>query len=190
VLEQFAAGTIHPLPQIESLVTRAPKLKKEMGAIDWTRPAAEIDCHIRAMQPWPKAFTFLHSPGKPPQRLLVLAVRPVPDVLPQKQPGAPVGVDREQLVVQAGDGAVEILQIQPEGKRPMSAADFRRGRLMIASDPKAPLVSFSRPAWGRASTRGASPAAKHNVQTAAPRFRQKGDCEYSMNSITAPSRDR
>ncbi len=134
VIEHFAAGTIEPLPQTESLVTRAPKLKKPMGAIDWSRSAAEIDCHIRAMQPWPKAFTFLHSPGRPPQRLLVLAVRPVPEAPQQGIPGTPLSVDQQQLVIQAGHGAVEILQIQPEGKRPMSAADFRRGRTFTPDD--------------------------------------------------------
>jgi methionyl-tRNA formyltransferase len=134
VIEQFAAGAVHPLLQTEALVTRAPKLKKQMGAIDWTASAAHIDCHIRAMQPWPNPYTFLHSAGKPPQRLLILAVRPLPDAPIQAAPGTPLGTDRQHLVVQAGTGAVEILQIQPEGKRSMTAADFLRGRQVDSAD--------------------------------------------------------
>jgi methionyl-tRNA formyltransferase len=86
------------------------------------------------MQPWPNPYTFLHSAGKPPQRLLILAVRPVPEAPLEAGPGTPLGTDRQRLVVQAGAGAVEILQIQPEGKRSMPAADFLRGRQLGSAD--------------------------------------------------------
>ncbi|MGE5193044.1 MAG: methionyl-tRNA formyltransferase, partial [Deltaproteobacteria bacterium] len=134
VIEKFAAGTLDPLPQTESLVTRAPKLTKQMGAIDWSRSAWQVDCQIRAMQPWPNPYTFLHSPGKPPQRLLILAVRPVGDAPGTAAPGTLMNPDRERLLVQTGQGVVEILQIQPEGKRPMTAADFLRGRRLTSDD--------------------------------------------------------
>jgi len=134
VVEQFAMGEVHPLPQTEALVTRAPKLKKSMGEIDWAKSAAQVDWQIRAMQPWPNAFTFLHSAGKPPQRLLVLAVKPLPDDDRRATPGTPVEVDKERLVVQTGAGCVEVLRIQPEGKRPMSVAEFLRGRQIAKDD--------------------------------------------------------
>jgi methionyl-tRNA formyltransferase len=134
VIEQFASGTLRPLAQPESLVTRAPKLKKQMGEIDWTKTAREVDCHIRAMQPWPNPYTFLHSPERPPQRLLVLAVRAAEATQSGAQPGTPIEVEKERLVVQTGAGAVEIIQIQPEGKRPMTAADFLRGRRITSAD--------------------------------------------------------
>ena len=129
VIEQIANGQIKPLVQTEELVTRAPKLKKTMGAIDWTKSAQEIDWHIRAMQPWPNPSTFLHSPGKPPQRVLILAVRPMLDE-PTKglSPGTPVLAEKERLIVAARSGCVEITTIQPEGKRPMPIAEFLRGR--------------------------------------------------------------
>ncbi len=122
-------------------MTRAPKLKKQMGAIDWTKSAALVDCQIRAMQPWPNPFTYLHSPGRPPQRLLILAVRPAGEIAPPTPPGSLVIPDRERLLVQTGAGALEVLQIQPEGKRPMSAAAFLRGRKLGGDDcfgPEAP----------------------------------------------------
>jgi methionyl-tRNA formyltransferase len=135
VIGQFASGSLCPLPQDDALVTRAPKIKKPMGEIDWKRRADQIDCHVRAMQPWPNPFTFLHSPGKPPQRLLVLAVKPVPEIsAADAAPGTPISPDKSRLIVQSGNGAVEILEIQPEGKRRMSATDFLRGRAVGAGD--------------------------------------------------------
>ncbi len=134
VVEQFAAGSIRPLPQTETLVTRAPKLTKQMGAIDWTRSAEQVDFQIRAMQPWPNPYTYLHSPGRAPQRLLVLAGRPAGELLPDALPGTLCTPDRDRLLVQTGHGALEVLRIQPEGKRPMSAADFLRGRKLASDD--------------------------------------------------------
>jgi methionyl-tRNA formyltransferase len=134
VIDQFAAGTLRPLPQTEMLVTRAPKLKKQMGAIDWTKSAHQVDCQIRAMQPWPNPFTYLHSQGRPPQRLLILAVQPAGEIPKHVATGTLVIPDRDRLLVQTGQGALEILQIQPEGKRPMTAADFLRGRKLAADD--------------------------------------------------------
>ncbi len=141
VIEQFAAGALHALAQPETLVTRAPKLKKQMGEIDWTNSAREVDCQIRAMQPWPNPYTFLRSPGKPPQRLLVLSVRPIETSQSDAAPGTPIAVDKNRLVVQTGAGAVEIAQIQPEGKRPMSAADFLRGRTITSADRFGPEMT-------------------------------------------------
>jgi methionyl-tRNA formyltransferase len=134
VIERFATGTVQALPQSETEVTRAPKLKKPMAAIDWTRSAAQIDCHVRAMQPWPNPFTYLHSPGKKPQRVLITAVRPLAELRHEGQPGKFISDDRNRIMVQAGVGAVEVLQIQPEGKQAMTAADFLRGRRISPDD--------------------------------------------------------
>jgi methionyl-tRNA formyltransferase len=135
VVDQIAVGHLQPLLQTEGLVTRAPKLKKTMGAIDWSRSATQIDCQVRAMQPWPNPYTYLHTPGKPALRVLILAVRPLMDRAPTGMPpGTPVAVDKQQLVVEAGQGAVELLKIQPDGKRPMTAAEFLRGRPVTAND--------------------------------------------------------
>jgi methionyl-tRNA formyltransferase len=135
VIQQIAEGRVQPLPQTEAQVTRAPKLKKTMGAIDWTRSAAQIDCQIRAMQPWPNPYTYLHTAGKPPLRVLILAVRPLTvRVSAGVPPGTPVLIDKQQLVVEAGQGAVDILKIQPDGKRPMTVAEFLRGRAVTGDD--------------------------------------------------------
>lgn len=74
VLDQTQHGATTPQPQETVGVTRARKLKKEQGHIDWSQTMRQIDCHIRAMQPWPMPDTFLHIAGKPSQRLLVLQI--------------------------------------------------------------------------------------------------------------------
>ncbi|HEY2252351.1 MAG TPA: methionyl-tRNA formyltransferase, partial [Planctomycetaceae bacterium] len=141
VIEEIWTGTADPAPQSEALATRAPKLKKQMGDIDWTKSAAQIDWQVRAMQPWPNPYTFLHSAGKPPQRLLVPAVRPLAESDGTSAPGTPTTIDKDRLVVRAGQGAVEVLQIQPEGKRPMSIAEFLRGRSVTPHDHFGPEIS-------------------------------------------------
>lgn len=134
VIEKLSCGTAVPLIQSETLATRAPKLKKQMGAVDWTKSAAQIDWQIRAMQPWPSPYTFLHTAGKPLQRLLVVAVRPLAESPGVAPPGTPLIIEKDRLVVQAGEGVVEVLRIQPEGKRPMTIAEFLRGRVVTPND--------------------------------------------------------
>ncbi len=79
VIEQIAAGTSKGVPQDKTKATKAPKLTKEHGLIDWTRSASEICNQIRAMQPWPTAYTFLQRPDEPPLRLLLFKAAPHPD---------------------------------------------------------------------------------------------------------------
>ena len=68
-----AGGPVEGVKQDPALVTKAPKIKKEFGLIDWTKPADYIERFVRAMQPWPTAYTFLHRPGKEPMRVIVHA---------------------------------------------------------------------------------------------------------------------
>ena len=126
VLDQLAAGTAVKSEQDPQLVTRARKLTKAMGEIDWTRPAVEIDRHVRGMQPWPNPSTFLHCAGRPPARVLILGVRGS-DERSTAAPGTVLRADKGGLVVQTGDGALEVERIQPEGKRPMLAQEYLRG---------------------------------------------------------------
>ena len=134
VLDELASGTTHGIPQDPALVTRAPKLKKSAGWIDWAQTGFQIDRQVRAMQPWPMPATDLLRPNKPPQRLLILQIRELPaeeiasrglaaGVTPgQIRPGR-----KAELLVASGNGAVEIVRLQPTGKRPMLAAEFLRG---------------------------------------------------------------
>jgi methionyl-tRNA formyltransferase len=132
VIEQIAAGTSRGVPQDRSQVTKAPKLTKEHGLIDWTRPARGVCNQIRAMQPWPTPYTFLRGPNEAPLRLIVFRAAVVPDSTVGLD-GPRAGMVRlvpgaARLYVETGAGdQVEIFELQPAGKRRMAAADFLRG---------------------------------------------------------------
>src|SRR5205823_13038565 len=103
---------------------------KEHGLIDWTRPAAAICNQVRAMQPWPTAYTFLHQPNKSPLRLIMQKARVTTDAPGgSSEPGRLASDARlSRLFVRAGQvGWVEVIELQPAGKRCMAAAEFLRG---------------------------------------------------------------
>jgi methionyl-tRNA formyltransferase len=132
VVRRIDAGTVQGRKQDAAQVTKAPKLKKENGVIDWTRPAAAVCNQVRAMQPWPTAYTWWHRQGQAPLRLIVNRAR-VGERLADEtgQPGTilPPPSDLTRLRVMAGENTVvAVEELQPEGKRRMPAADFLRGR--------------------------------------------------------------
>jgi methionyl-tRNA formyltransferase len=125
VLRQLAEGRAQVRPQDRAQVSRAPKLRKEDGRIDWSRPAAAIHNKVRAMQPWPLAETFWHAPGAAtPLRLIVHQTAVVEGT---GAPGRLAARDAGRLVVFAGSGAVELRVVQVPGKRPMPVEEFLRG---------------------------------------------------------------
>lgn len=130
VVERIATGEpLMGVKQDKSQVTKAPKLTKEHGLIDWSRDAAAVCNHIRAMQPWPTAYTYLHREGQAPLRLIVLKAR----VAPGEQAAAgTVRTDAalKQMFVACGQGAVEVVELQPAGKRRMAATEFLRGNVL------------------------------------------------------------
>ncbi len=138
-VQRMMQGPLSGVKQDPNLVTKAPKLKKEMGLIAWSRPAGEVWNQIRAMQPWPTAYTFLHSGGHKPLRLIVNDATPAPF----RDAAGPCGslqsaINEEGdavLVVSAGEGTfVRILELQPAGKRRMTADEFLRGHPVQPGD--------------------------------------------------------
>jgi methionyl-tRNA formyltransferase len=140
VIGQLESGTTRPLPQDRRQVTKAPRMPKQMGEVDWSQPSARIACHIRAMQPWPKPYTFLHQSGRDPLRTLILDVEPVdlPESARPTSPGDVAVVSDDDLLVRTGDGAVAIREIQPAGKRAMPVADFLHGHAVHLGDQFGP----------------------------------------------------
>jgi methionyl-tRNA formyltransferase len=107
-------------------VSKAPRLNKSEGLIDWSRTVREVDCHVRGMQPWPTAFTFLKpDTTKPPMRLAIKQVSPA--TVDKGDAVAGQIVDGPGLLVATGDGVLEIKRLQPAGKREMDAEEFLRG---------------------------------------------------------------
>ena len=114
-------------PQNADEVTKAPRLKKSDGRIDWAVSAREISHRVRALQPWPGTFTNLLRTNKPPMRIIIREIAIIDEN--EQEPAAPgtAQLVDSKLIVQCGQGAISISQIQPAGKREMTADEFTRG---------------------------------------------------------------
>jgi methionyl-tRNA formyltransferase len=118
-LRRLAEGMISAAPQKKDEATLAPILKKEDGRIDFSRSAQEIHNRFRGFQPWPGAFTTFRGKG-----LNITAMKTASEDIPQGQ----LLVKSNQLFAGCGNNsAIELLEIQPEGKKRMPAGDFVRG---------------------------------------------------------------
>ena len=121
-IEKLEDGTLVHTPQ-EGETCYAGMLKKEMGLIDWREPAEAIERRVRGLLPWPGTYTFREG-----KKLIIGAAKAVPqDIPPNLIPGAVLKADKSGLLVQTGEGALRILQIQPEGKKMMDAKAFLNG---------------------------------------------------------------
>jgi methionyl-tRNA formyltransferase len=140
-IDRLEGGPIEVIPQDAVLASKAPRLKKTDGQIDWSRSAAAIKNQIRAMEPWPKTYTFWHRTDSPPLRLILGPASVVEDLwcgrpactradetpAPQPAPGTILEAAGSRLVIAAGRDALMPTSIQPAGKRPMSIDEFLRG---------------------------------------------------------------
>ena len=121
-LRGLAGGTIIPRPQIEREATLAPILTKEDGRIDFRRTAEQIANRQRGFQPWPGAYTSFRGKNL---TLAALRLRAAGEVA--LGPGA-ISVAGDSLLAGCGQqSTLEILELQPEGKRRMSAREFING---------------------------------------------------------------
>ncbi|MGD1278466.1 MAG: methionyl-tRNA formyltransferase [Tepidisphaeraceae bacterium] len=125
VMGDLEAARAVETPQDDSVATTAPKLNRKSATIDWSARAAQIARKIRGLYPWPGcAVRVLDASGNEQGRLTLVRARPAAGEGSRWRPG-------EILVsghVCAGEGnAVQILEVQPQGKRAMPLADYRRG---------------------------------------------------------------
>ena len=121
-LRGLEAGSIQPRPQDHSRATLAPLLKKEDGRIDFARTATEIANRLRGFLPWPGAFTTFRS-----KQLSVTAATPVASAASAPDPGT-LAVEGERLLAGCGDATtLQLLELQPEGRKRMPARDFLHG---------------------------------------------------------------
>jgi methionyl-tRNA formyltransferase len=140
VVERNAAGEqVQGTKQDKALATKAPKLTRENGIIDWARPGDRVCCQVRAMHPWPTAYTFWHRAGQQPLRLIVHRATSRP-ASPEEQgkPGDILPASATLNVVAAERTVVEVHELQPAGKKRMPAADFLRGRRPLPGDRLGP----------------------------------------------------
>jgi methionyl-tRNA formyltransferase len=115
-------GSITATPQSEVGVTYARKIEKDEARVDWTRPAAELDCHIRGLTPFPGAF-FEVVRGETKTRVKILRAVPI---TAKGAPGEVVSLE-DGITIACGEGALRIAELQRAGKGPMKADDFLRG---------------------------------------------------------------
>jgi methionyl-tRNA formyltransferase len=133
-LDAFEAGTFRETPQDERLATRAPKLGKGAGAIDWSTSPEALTNFVRALNPWPGAFSFLEARDARRERTVFLRVKPAASPCGGLAPGAVAEVRKDGFSVRAGSGAVEVLEIQREGKAPLPARAYLQGRALRPGD--------------------------------------------------------
>ena len=121
-VDRLARGPVEETPQDEAAATYAPRLRKDEGLVDWSRPARAIHNQVRGLHPWPHAFTY------GPSGRLIIHRTAVGAKAPEQTPGTIVSANPSiGLTVATGDGLLEILELQAEGGRVLPARDFLVG---------------------------------------------------------------
>ncbi|MGV6802221.1 MAG: methionyl-tRNA formyltransferase [bacterium] len=125
-LSALARGGLVATPQTEQGVVYAHKITPPEARIEWQRSAAEIDCHIRGLSPFPGAWSLLADENDKEIRVKILLSRLVPLDGSTGKVGDII-IENEKLYVQAGEGRVQILRLQLAGKKAQSTEDYLRG---------------------------------------------------------------
>jgi methionyl-tRNA formyltransferase len=120
-VDALADGAATSVPQDDAAATYAHRLAKSDGAVDWSQPAVRVHNLVRGLHPWPHAFTHLGQ-----TRVILLRSEPLPDTV-DAPPGAIVHAGGDDLRVATGAGILRVLEMQVEGRRPMSPRDFLAG---------------------------------------------------------------
>ena len=121
-LKQLAEGRANPQVQDESLVTHAEKLSKEEARIDWSLSATQLERCIRAFNPWP--MSWLEIDGQP-VKVWQASVIETPTLA---EPGTILDATKQGIQVATGNGVLNLLSLQPAGKKAMSAQDLLNSR--------------------------------------------------------------
>ena len=136
-VEAIATGKIEAVPQDVTRQSRyARRLEKNDGLIDWSRSGRMICAQVRAMQPWPTAYTFFHGRElQEPVRVLIRRIREGPTADGPEAPGTVVRGEAKTISVQTGEStSVWVDEVQPAGKRSMTAVEFKNGYRVAAGD--------------------------------------------------------
>ena len=142
-VRHLEAGDLQPIPQDKishATPTAAPKIFKEDCRINWQSPSATIHNHVRGLSPYPAAWSelWLHPESATPDSIVKIMQTRLTDVSADLAPGQ-LAIIGKKAFAGTGDGIIELIQVQPAGKRPMNASDFLRG-LRIGQDGRNPLL--------------------------------------------------
>jgi methionyl-tRNA formyltransferase len=132
-LDRFVDPGVEERPQDDGAATYAPRLSKDEGWIDWSQSARDVHNRVRGLHPWPHAFSLMN------ERRVILLRSSVSARSYQADPGTVVVAQGDDLTVATGAGAVNLLELQLEGRRPMGAREFMSGH------PPVPGQRFSGP---------------------------------------------
>jgi methionyl-tRNA formyltransferase len=130
VVNDIARDRAHETAQDDAAATYAHRLTKDDGAIDWSWPAVRVHNLIRGLHPWPHAFGFVRGTR------LILRRSTIESADPKQpaQPGTILEAEGDRLIIATGDGPLRVIEIQAEGKRPMSVRDFLAGHPQTPGD--------------------------------------------------------
>jgi methionyl-tRNA formyltransferase len=119
-LPLIEAGKIIPVPQNHEEATHAAKLSKQLGEMDFTKPAVVLERLVRGLNSWPSAYTTFRG-----KQLKIWEAEVVHEL--SGEPGTVIAVDKQSVTIATGEGALKILELQIEGKKRMACKDFLLG---------------------------------------------------------------
>ncbi len=125
-LDLLEQKKLQPTPQDHDKATKAPPLKKEQGQIDWSKPAQELHCLIRGLDPWPSAYSYLN--GKRFRLFSPEVVHKTTDAAA----GSIILADSRGLLIATGENSLLVKELQPEGKKRLSVESFLCGHKLEA----------------------------------------------------------
>lgn len=126
-IDQLEDGSAVRIPQCEEESTYAPKLEKTMGNIDWTMDADRIERLVRGLNSWPGTFTKIHGKTVKIWDCDVVCQETLTESQAEATPGTVIVSEKDQLIVKAGNGALSLRMLQPEGKKNMTVDAYLRG---------------------------------------------------------------
>ena len=126
-IDQLEDGSAVRIPQCEEESTYAPKLEKTMGNIDWTMDADRIERLVRGLNSWPGTFTNIHGKTVKNWDCDVVGQETLTESQAAATPGTVIVSEKDQLIVKAGNGALSLRMLQPEGKKNMTVDAYLRG---------------------------------------------------------------
>jgi methionyl-tRNA formyltransferase len=135
VLAELPRGHIEEIEQDESKATFCRTLQKEEGLVDWHKSAVYLERFVRAMQPWPTAYTFLHRQNSPKaaERIILHRAEVIQETTTHT-PGSVVRTAGDWIEAAAGEGILRILMLQKAGKGVMKSSEFLRGTPLMPGD--------------------------------------------------------
>ena len=133
-LDQWDGQSLIGESQDQALATKAPRLTKENGRVDWSRTAEQICNQVRAFKPWPGTFFDWDSGKSLPTRMILDDVSIVDEAIGDETPGTVVSADKNHIWIATGYQLLSLDRVQPAGKKPMSIDEFLRGHQIKSGD--------------------------------------------------------